>query len=430
MGDEHERGPVARPDGEEELDDRPSGRGVEIAGRLVGQKQLRFVGQSARERHPLLFASRKLRGEMVHSVCEPHLGEELGRAGERTRSAGEFHRQGDVLARGHRGHEMEGLEQEADVATPEARESVLVEPAQVLPAHDDTAAARPFDSADDREEARFARTRRPHHARGGPGLDLEVDPAQDRNRPVRALEHEMNILEIDHHRNRRFLEKARSRSDMERMPLLRKLASSFLATALLFACRLAVAECRIAVLGDSLTAGYGLPLAEAFPARLEAALRARGFSCSLIDAGVSGDTSAGGAARVDWVLADRPSHLLVELGGNDALRALPPEQLERNLERIVEAARARGVPVMIAGMLAPPNLGREYGEALALAFRRVVERYGLAFYPFFLDGLVGRPELFQPDGIHPNRAGVEVVVERILPTVEAWLRASGIEPGR
>lgn len=187
--------------------------------------------------------------------------------------------------------------------------------------------------------------------------------------------------------------------------------------------------CRLAVLGDSLTAGYGLPIAQAFPARLEAALRAAGLPCAVLDAGVSGDTSAGGAARVEWVLADGPSHLLVELGGNDALRALPPEQLEANLERIVAAARARGVPVMLAGMLAPPNLGADYAAAFAAVFARVAARNAIAFYPFFLDGVAGRPELLQSDGIHPTAAGVEVIVERILPSILGWLRSSGGSTG-
>lgn len=215
---------------------------------------------------------------------------------------------------------------------------------------------------------------------------------------------------------------------MERPSTRRKVLGALVAGAIVHVRPAGAAECRIAVLGDSLTAGYGLAVADAFPARLEATLRSRGFPCAVVDAGVSGDTSAGGAARVGWVLADRPSHLLVELGGNDALRALPPEQLEANLERIVLAAQAQGVPVMIAGMLAPPNLGADYGAAFAAAYRRVVDRHALAFYPFFLDGLVGRPALFQADGIHPNAAGVAIVVERILPTVEAWLRATGISP--
>lgn len=182
--------------------------------------------------------------------------------------------------------------------------------------------------------------------------------------------------------------------------------------------------CRLAVLGDSLTAGYGLAVAEAFPARLAAALTARGITCEVLDAGVSGDTSSGGAARLDWVLADRPSHLIVELGGNDALRALPPETLRANLDDIVARARAAGVAVLLAGMLAPPNLGAEYGRAFAAAYRDTAAAHDVPLYPFFLDGVAGRPELLLPDGIHPNRLGVEVIVERILPLVVDWLRTA------
>lgn len=217
---------------------------------------------------------------------------------------------------------------------------------------------------------------------------------------------------------------------MARAGRRRKVAAVLLGAALTLgaagAAAAGTAGCRIAVLGDSLTAGYGLPLEAAFPARLEAALSARGLVCTVLDAGVSGDTSAGGAARVEWVLADRPSHLVVELGGNDALRALPVEQLEANLERILAAAAARGVPVLLAGMRAPPNLGEEYGTAFAAVYARLAARHGAALYPFFLDGVAGRPELLQPDGIHPTAAGVERIVQGILPSVLAWLRASGL----
>lgn len=195
------------------------------------------------------------------------------------------------------------------------------------------------------------------------------------------------------------------------------------AAALLPAPAATAAACRLAVLGDSLTAAYGLAVEDGFPARLEAALRERGRDCVVLDAGVSGDTSAGGRARLDWVLADRPTHLLVELGANDGLRALPPEQLEANLDAIVTTARARGVSVMIAGMLAPPNLGDAYGEAFAAAYRRVAERHGVPLYPFFLDGVAAVPELNQGDGIHPNAQGVREIVARILPSIEAWLAA-------
>jgi acyl-CoA thioesterase-1 len=182
--------------------------------------------------------------------------------------------------------------------------------------------------------------------------------------------------------------------------------------------------CRIAVLGDSLTTAYGLAVEEGFPAQLERRLRAEGHDCAVLDAGVGGDTTAGGLARLDWTLADRPSHVIVELGGNDGLRALPPEQMEQNLDGIVGRLRADGVAVLLAGMLAPPNLGRVYGEAFEAVFPRVAERHDVPLYPFFLDGVAGVPALNQGDGIHPTAEGIAVMVERILPTVTAWLEQS------
>lgn len=187
----------------------------------------------------------------------------------------------------------------------------------------------------------------------------------------------------------------------------------------------AAADCRLAVLGDSLTAGYGVALEDAFPARLEQALAAEGVSCAVIDAGVSGDTSAGGLGRIDWVLGDDPTHLLVELGGNDALRAIPTDTLEANLAGIIERAQGEGVAVKLAGMLAPPNLGARYADAFAAVYADLAERYTVPLYPFFLDGAIDDPALMQPDGIHPNAEGVAVIVERILPHVLAWLDGAG-----
>ena len=181
------------------------------------------------------------------------------------------------------------------------------------------------------------------------------------------------------------------------------------------------AECRIAVLGDSLTAAYGLDVADGFPARLEQALRARGYDCAVLDAGVSGDTSAGGLARLDWMLADRPSHVIVELGGNDGLRALPPEEMERNLDQIIGRLKSAGIPVLLTGMLAPPNLGRDYGDAFAGVFPELAAKHGVPLYPFFLDGVAGDALLNQGDGIHPTEEGIAIIVERILPTVTDWL---------
>ena len=183
------------------------------------------------------------------------------------------------------------------------------------------------------------------------------------------------------------------------------------------------ADCKIAVLGDSLAAAYGLDVVDGFPARLEQALRQQGYDCAVVDAGVSGDTTAGGLARLDWMLADGPSHVIVELGGNDGLRGLPPEQMAQNLDQIIARLKGKGIPVLLTGMLAPPNLGRDYGDAFAAVFPEVAEKHEVPLYPFFLEGVAGDALLNQGDGIHPTAEGVAIIVENILPTVTDWLDA-------
>ena len=179
---------------------------------------------------------------------------------------------------------------------------------------------------------------------------------------------------------------------------------------------------RLVALGDSLTAGYGLPPGQGFVPRLEAALRQRGHDVRVLDAGVSGDTTAGGLARLDWALAERPHAAIVELGGNDGLRGLPPRDSHANLAGILDKLAARKIPALLAGMVAPPNLGTEYGREFLATFADLArERPEVVFYPFFLEGVAADPALNQPDGIHPNARGVEEVVRRILPAVEALL---------
>jgi acyl-CoA thioesterase-1 len=182
------------------------------------------------------------------------------------------------------------------------------------------------------------------------------------------------------------------------------------------------AEIRLMMLGDSITAGYGLARGQALPARLEEALRARGRAVRVIDAGVSGDTTAGGRARLDWALAENPHAVIVALGGNDGLRALEPRASRANLAAILDALAAKNLPTMLTGMLAPPNLGAEYGREFASSFSDLArERPGVVFYPFLLEGVAGDLSLNQPDGIHPNVAGVEELVRRMLPYVDSLL---------
>jgi len=180
---------------------------------------------------------------------------------------------------------------------------------------------------------------------------------------------------------------------------------------------------RLLVLGDSLAAGYGLAAEEAFPAQLEKALRQAGHDVTVINAGVSGDTTAGGLSRLDWALADKPHLVLVELGGNDALRGLPPEETRANLDAILEHLGKAGVKILLAGMQAPRNLGEQYTTAFNRVYPQLAKQHRVTLYPFFLDGVALEPALNQADGIHPNARGVAVIVARILPVVEAALRA-------
>ncbi|MBS7537649.1 arylesterase [Ancylobacter lacus] len=178
---------------------------------------------------------------------------------------------------------------------------------------------------------------------------------------------------------------------------------------------------RLVAFGDSLTAGLGLPAKEAFPARLQAALKARGHDVVIENAGVSGDTTAAGLARLDWSIPDGTQGVILELGANDALRGLDPGLAEKALDEMLARLKARGIPVLLAGMLAPPNMGAAYKQRFDALYPALAAKYGVPLYPFFLDGVAGQGKLNQADGVHPTAAGVDIIVERMLPAVEAWL---------
>lgn len=174
-------------------------------------------------------------------------------------------------------------------------------------------------------------------------------------------------------------------------------------------------------LGDSLTAGLGLDPQQSFPAKLEAALKAKGRDVIVMNAGVSGDTTAQGAARLDWSLTDDVDAVLVELGANDALRGLPVKQAEVALDEILAKLKAKNLPTLVLGMRAPPNLGPEYGGEFENMYPALSAKHGAALYPFFLEGVAANASLNQADGMHPNARGVDEIVSRVLPDVEALL---------
>ncbi|MEO5375232.1 MAG: arylesterase [Alphaproteobacteria bacterium] len=178
---------------------------------------------------------------------------------------------------------------------------------------------------------------------------------------------------------------------------------------------------RVLAIGDSLTAGWGVPDAAGFTVRLERALRAEGRPVEIINAGVPGETTAGGRQRLDWLMREPFDAAMVELGANDALMGVPPERVFANLDAILDRLETRGVPILLAGMLAPPDFGDRYEEAFNDAYVRLTRKHDVVFYPFFLDGVTTDPALHQGDGIHPNARGVDVIVERILPDVRRLL---------
>jgi acyl-CoA thioesterase-1 len=178
---------------------------------------------------------------------------------------------------------------------------------------------------------------------------------------------------------------------------------------------------RIVFLGDSLTAGYGLARQEAVPALIQSRLDEQGYRYEVVNAGVSGDTSAGGLSRLDWSLEGNVAALVVELGGNDGLRGLPVSQMEQNLTEIITRAKQRGITVILAGMEAPPNYGPLYTAEFRQVFRDLAKKHDVAFVPFYLEGVAGDPSLNLSDGIHPNAAGSRIIEERLWRVLEPVL---------
>jgi acyl-CoA thioesterase I len=178
---------------------------------------------------------------------------------------------------------------------------------------------------------------------------------------------------------------------------------------------------KMVVLGDSLSAGFGLPAAAAFPERLQKALRAKGIAVDIINAGVSGDTTSGGRDRLDWSVPEGTRAVVLELGANDALRGIDPAVTRAALSDILMRLKARNIAVLLCGMLAPPNYGRDYSARFNAIYSDLAKSFGVPLYPFFLEGVASETRLNQRDGIHPTAEGIDVIVKNILPTVEAFL---------
>jgi acyl-CoA thioesterase-1 len=206
------------------------------------------------------------------------------------------------------------------------------------------------------------------------------------------------------------------------MPSFKILLTTVLLMIMAGAGSASAAPVKILALGSSLTQGYGLPPGTEFPVQLQAALKKAGIDAVVTNAGVSADTSAGGLARLDWSLADHPDAVILELGSNDMLRGVPPAETEKNLRAILTKLKAAHVKVLLTGMVAQHNLGADYVKQFDTIYPRLAKDYNVLFYPFFLDGVALNPKLNQADGMHPNPAGVKVIVARMLPLVKKLVK--------
>ncbi|MBB4253556.1 MULTISPECIES: arylesterase [Rhizobium] len=190
-----------------------------------------------------------------------------------------------------------------------------------------------------------------------------------------------------------------------------------IAVSLIFAAAASARTINLVGFGDSLMAGYQLPAGNGFPEKLQAALKAKGLDVTVANAGVSGDTTAAGLARIDWSVPDGTDGVILELGANDALRGIPPEESEKNLDQMIIRLKERGIAVLLAGMMAPPNMGADYAARFNPIYQKLSEKHGLPLYAFFLDGVALEPGLKLEDGMHPNAKGIDVMVEKMAPAV-------------
>lgn len=185
---------------------------------------------------------------------------------------------------------------------------------------------------------------------------------------------------------------------------------------------------KLVVLGDSLSAGYGLPASAAFPVRLQAALKEKGIATEMINAGVSGDTTSGGLGRLDWSVPDGTQGVILELGANDALRGIDPKIPREALTEMIQRLQKRKIAVLLAGMVAPPNYGADYAQKFNSIYPDLAKQFGVPLYPFFLEGVAGNTKLALPDGMHPTAEGIDIMVKNILPSVEAFIGSIARQP--
>ena len=412
-----------------------------MSGRFVGDQNGRIDRQRARNGDALLLAAGHLGRIVRQALAKPDAAKHVAGAIERVIAAGQFQRHGNIFKRRHCRHQVKALKDKSDPVAAKGRQGILIQAVIILPGNDDASGIDAFKARDNHQQCRFSRSGRPDKADAFSLRNGKVHLVQDMNPRRSRPKREVDILQ----KNSMFVHGTGpiwfgcpDRRDMgfklgqsKASSMIRLVLTVFvIANSLLFVPAFtptnpaaAGETLRIVVLGDSLTAGYGLPPGKGFPAQLQQVLAARGHAVEVVDAGVSGDTSRGGLARLEWSVPADADAVIVELGANDALRGIDPAVTRQSLEEIVVRLKARKQAVILAGMLAPPNMGDDYGGRFNPIYPEIAEKHGVRLYPFFLDGIAGNARLNLADGIHPTEEGIAIIVEKILPLVEAMVEA-------
>ncbi len=441
MRDQHEGRALLGVEAEHEFGDLGPGVGVEIAGRFIGEDDAWLGHEGTRDRHTLLLAT----GELLRAVVEPfgqaHPFQPVPGACLGISHPSQIERQHDVFQGRQRGQQLKRLEDEADPALPARGQFILGERTHgfAMPAH--PAAVGTVQTGQQAEQGGLARARGPHDGQAFTGGHLERHRIEDRERVIAQTHDTGESFGLDRGLTGKRgseaaavgeahvhggLNRIKGMGLFSLMHTIRLGARGLaLAVLLLFGLMAAQAQTRptLLILGDSLSAGYGLARGEGWVELLERKLEREKVSVQVVNASVSGETTAGGLARLPALLErHKPRYVVIELGGNDGLRGAPPSTIRQNLIAMAERARASGARVLILGMRLPPNLGPAYTQAFEASFREAAQRTGSQLVPFFLEALGTDLTYFQPDRIHPTAAAQPKMLETVWPALKQLLR--------
>jgi acyl-CoA thioesterase-1 len=412
--------------GKQQIGDLATGIGVEISRRLVGDEEGGRRRKCARDGDALLFAAGKLAWIVAQPLAEPNRFQLAPGDVERVLHVREFQGNCDVFKGRHIGDQMKRLEDDADIAAAEIGDLIFAEGVQRCVVDVDLAAIELLKTGEDHQQRGLTGTGGADDANRLAGGDRKVDAFQYMHGGCSIAQRQICLLELDHG----FCQQKIALYELQRLCQSRESSMRFkvaalhiavIAVSLIFGTSANATTINLVGFGDSLMAGYQLPPGDGFPEKLQAALKANGVDVSIANAGVSGDTTTGGLARIDWSVPDGTNGVILELGANDALRGIAPQESEKNLDTMIARLKGRGIAVLLVGMMAPPNMGADYAARFNPIYQKLAEKHKVPLYAFFLDGIVTDASLKLEDGMHPNAKGIDVMVQKMEPAVTEFI---------